>query len=86
MVIVMLENFQPSRDIRCVFFASLLVQFEIGARESTLQLLQCGNMPFAGTAFITPALAALVAVKAAVWQAVSVTGHFRTLDRKGRGT
>jgi hypothetical protein len=45
MAIVVLENLQPSRDIRCVFFASLLVQFEIGARESRLQLLQFGKCP-----------------------------------------
>lgn len=32
--IVVLENLQPSRDIRCVFYASFLVQFEIGEQES----------------------------------------------------
>jgi len=59
--VVILENFQPSRDIGGVFFARLLVKFEIGAQESRSQL---GNEFFAAVTFIAPALAAEVTVKA----------------------
>ena len=59
--IVILENFQPSRDIGGVFLPRLLVQFEIGTEESRPQL---GNKLFAAVTFIAPALAAEVTVKA----------------------
>src|SRR5579864_43090 len=59
--IVFLEDFQPRRDIGGVFFARLLVKFEIGAQESRSQL---GNEFFAAVTFIAPALAAEVTVKA----------------------
>ena len=36
--VVILENFQPSRDIGGVFFPRLLVQFEIATQESRSQL------------------------------------------------
>jgi hypothetical protein len=57
--IVILENFQPSRDIGGVFFARLLLKFEIGTQESRSQL---GNELLAAVAFIAPALAAEVTV------------------------
>jgi hypothetical protein len=59
--VVILENFQPSRDICGVFLPRLLVQFEIGAQESRSQL---GNELFVAVTFIAPALTAKVTVKA----------------------
>jgi hypothetical protein len=55
MAIVVLENLQPSRDIRCVSFASLLVQFEIGAPRKEIPVRQHA---LRWHSFITPALAA----------------------------
>ena len=46
--IVFLEDFQPRRDIGGVFFARLLVKFEIGAQESRSQL---GNEFLAAVTF-----------------------------------
>ena len=59
--VVVLENFQPSRDIGGVFFPRLLMQFEIGTQESRAKL---GNKFFAAVTFIAPLLAAKVAVEA----------------------
>src|SRR5258708_27271820 len=59
--VVILENFQPRRDICGVFLSRLLVQFEIGTQEGRSQL---GYEFFAAVAFIAPALAAEVTIKA----------------------
>jgi len=59
--VIILENFQPSRDIGGIFFPRLLMQFEIGTQESRSQL---GNQFFAAVTFVALLLAAKVAVKA----------------------
>ena len=59
--VVVLEDFQPCRDIGGVLFARLLMQFEIGAQESGAKL---GNKFLAAVTFVAIALAAQVAVKA----------------------
>jgi len=58
--LVILEDFQPRRDIGGVFFARLLVKFEIGTQERRSQL---GNEFFAAVTFIAPALAAEITIK-----------------------
>jgi hypothetical protein len=58
--VVILENFQPSRDVGRVFFPRLLLRFEIGTQKSRSQL---GNEFFAAVTFIAPTLAPEVTVK-----------------------
>ena len=59
--VVVLQNFQPVGDIGGVILARLKRQFEIGAEESGAQF---GDEFLLRVAFIAPALAAEVAVKA----------------------
>ena len=59
--VVVLEDFQPRRDIGGVVFARFLMQFEVGAQESGAKL---GNKFLTAVTFIAIALAAKVTVKA----------------------
>jgi hypothetical protein len=59
--LVVLEDLEPACDVRSVILARLKREFEIGAEKRTAKL---GNKLFARVAFITPALATEIAIKA----------------------
>lgn len=60
---ILLQDFQPALDISGVIAAGLGGQLQIGAEESRAKL---SDQLFTGVAFIAPALAAKVAIKAAL--------------------
>ena len=58
---LVLQNFQPRGEVGGVVVADLRGEFEIGAQESGAQL---GDEFLAGIAFVAPALASEITVKA----------------------
>jgi hypothetical protein len=59
--IIVLEDFEPIRNIGGVVFARLLMQFKIGAQKSGAKL---GNKFFAAVTFIAIVFAAKITIKA----------------------